>query len=92
MAEKDSSRPKSNNSYYCIHDPPGYIDPSLQDFLLTDITGENLLNIAENLDVEYVGKAEFPGAFPVIGNIVGLNKKLMVNLACKRRRPKEPWR
>jgi hypothetical protein len=71
----------SNSS---ILDPPGYIKPSLQDLLLTDITAEELLNIAESLGVEYLGKAEFPGTFPVNGSVEGMNKRLMVNLVCKR--------
>jgi hypothetical protein len=35
-----SSPTTSESSTYSIHDPPGYIEPSLQDMLLTDITAE----------------------------------------------------
>ena len=84
MTEKDPCPTKSNNSDTCILDPPGYIKPSLQDLLLTDITAEELLNIAESLGVEYLGKAEFPGVFPVNGSVEGVNKRLMFNLVCKR--------
>jgi hypothetical protein len=68
-----------------IHDPPGYIKPSLQDMLLTDINSEELLKIAEILEVEYLGPAaEFPGSFPTAGFIYGNNKRLMVSLSCCR--------
>jgi hypothetical protein len=84
MTEKEPSPTKSEISSSSILDPPGYIKPSLQDLLLTDITSEELLNIAESLGVEYLGKAEFPGRFPVNGSVKGLNKRLMINLVCKR--------
>jgi hypothetical protein len=70
----------------CIHDPPGYISPYLQDFLLTDITGQQLLNIAYLLEVEYLSPATaFPGSFPAQGAILGLNNRLMINLVCRKR-------
>ena len=72
-----------------LHDPPGYIEPSHQDLLLTDITAENLLEIAKSLDVKYLGAAEFPGQFPATGNLVGGNHRLMINLVCRRRSHKE---
>jgi hypothetical protein len=82
-----SSPTTSESSTYSIHDPPGYIKPSLQDMLLTDITAEELLIVAERLGVEYLGPAPtFPVSFPVDGEIYGPNKRLMVNLACRRRR------
>jgi hypothetical protein len=52
-----TSSPTSESSTYSIHDPPGYIKPSLQDMLLTDITAEELLKIAERLGVHYLGPA-----------------------------------
>ena len=59
--------------------------PSLQDMLLTDITAEELLKIAERLGVDYLGPAaEFPGSFPTSGKIHGNNKRLMVSLSCRR--------
>ncbi|KAJ3315794.1 hypothetical protein HDV04_000001 [Boothiomyces sp. JEL0838] len=84
MPEKNPSPTKSDISNSSILDPPGYIKPSLQDLLLTDITAEELQNIAENLGVKYLGPAEFPGSFPVNGSVEGANKRLMVNLVCKR--------
>jgi hypothetical protein len=61
--------------------------PSLQDMLFTDITAEELLIVAERLGVDYLGPAPtFPVSFPVEGEIYGPNKRLMVNLACRRRR------
>jgi hypothetical protein len=80
-----SSPTTSESSTYSIHDPPGYINPSLQDMLLTDITAEELLKIAERLGVDYLGPAtEFPSSFPVDGKIHGNNKRLMVSLSCRR--------
>jgi len=75
----------SESSTYSIHDPPGYIKPSLQDMLLTDISADELLKIAEILEVDYLGPgAEFPGSFPTSGSIYGNNKRLMVSLSCRR--------
>jgi hypothetical protein len=80
-----SSPTASESSTYSIHDPPGYIKPSLQDILLTDITAEELLKIAERLGVDYLGPAaEFPSSFPVDGKIHGNNKRLMVSLSCRK--------
>ena len=53
---------------------------SLQDMLLTDITAEELLIVAERLGVDYLGPAPtFPVSFPVEGEIYGPNKRLTVN-------------
>jgi hypothetical protein len=79
--------PTSNDD--SLHDPPGYIEPSRQDLLLTDITAENLPEIAKSLDVEYLGAAQFPSQLPATGNIVGGNHRLMINLVCRRRSQKE---
>lgn len=82
-----SSPTTSESSTYSIHDPPGYIKPSLQDIVLTDITAAELLVVAERLGVDYLGPAKtFPVSFPVEGEIYGPNKRLMVDLACFRRR------
>jgi hypothetical protein len=81
-----SSPTTSESSTYSIHDPPGYIEPSLQDMLLTDITAEKLLSVAEVLGVGYLSPAaKFPGSFPVDGEIYGPNNRLMINLFCRRR-------
>ncbi len=83
-AEEQSST-SSESSTGSIHDPPGYIKPSLQDMLLTDITADELLLIANLLEVEYLSPATtFPGSFPVSGRIHGTHKRLMVNLVCRR--------
>eukprot|EP00842_Homolaphlyctis_polyrhiza_P002620 jgi/Hompol1/3359/HPOL_006527-RA len=75
-----NSVPSSDSS---IIDPPGYIAPSAQDLLLTDIDERTLVSIAELLDVEYLGAAQFPGPFPVEGIVAGRNNRLMVNLVCQ---------
>jgi hypothetical protein len=77
---------KSNNSGHSLMDPPGYIKPSLQDLLLTDIDSKELRTIAAAMELEYLGPAaSFPGSFPVEGTIWAPNHRLMVNLACRRR-------
>jgi hypothetical protein len=83
--KKTKTPPTSSESTNSIHDPPGYIQPSLQDMLFTDITAEELLVVAERLEVQYLSPAAtFPGSFPAYGVIYGLNKRLMVNLVCRR--------
>ena len=85
-----------SSTSYSIHDPPGYINSSLQNFLLTDITAEELLSIANRLGVDYLGPApaaaaaaaaaadEFPCSFPKSGKFHGNNNRLMVSLSCRR--------
>ncbi|KAH3770677.1 hypothetical protein DPMN_171969 [Dreissena polymorpha] len=79
-----TSSPTSESSTYSIHDPPGYIKPSLQDMLLTDVNADELLTIAKILRVDYLGPAAFPCSFPQSGLIHGNNKRLMVSLSCRR--------
>ncbi|KAI3660563.1 hypothetical protein MP638_000103 [Amoeboaphelidium occidentale] len=75
--------PTSSDS--SLHDPPGYIEPSQQDLLLTDITVENLPEIARSLGVEYLSPVqEFPGQFPIQGRIYGDHRRFMINLVCRR--------
>ncbi|KAI3653950.1 hypothetical protein MP228_001897 [Amoeboaphelidium protococcarum] len=69
--------------------PPEYIQPSCHDFLITDITEENLRETAKSLDVEYLGVASFPRRFPAIGNIVGGSHRLMISLVCRRQSQQE---
>ena len=45
------SSPTSESRTYSIHDPPGYIKPSLQDLLITDITAEQLLKHFADVNV-----------------------------------------
>ena len=86
QATSVSSSTERKYSPYSIHDPPGYIDPSLQDMLFTDITAKGLVSTGQVLDVEYLSSAtSFPGSFPVDGEIYGMNNRLMINLVCRRR-------
>ena len=86
-----SSPTTSDSSNYSIHDPPGYIEPSLQDLFFTDITSEKLLSVGEVLGVGYLSPAAtFPGSFPVDGEIYGPNNRLMMNLVCRRRGTNTP--
>jgi hypothetical protein len=65
---EEQSPTTSESSTGSIHDPPGYIKPSLQDMLFTDITAEELLIVAKALGVKYLSSAvSFPGCFPVQG-------------------------
>ncbi len=83
--ENQTQTPKTTKrSTYSIHDPPGYIHPSLQDFILTDITAETLSVIANELEVDYLSPAAtFPASFPVEGVIYGRNLRLFVNVVCR---------
>lgn len=88
QAQSTASATESEIEHFnlLIHDPPGYIDPSLQDFIFTDITAKQLLSVSEKLAVDYLSPAPiFPGSFPVDATICGLNRRLMVNLACCKR-------
>ena len=81
----DKTSPSSSDkSWRSLIDPPGYIKPSLQDLLLTDIDTKVLREIARTMEVEYLGHASFPGSFPVEGRIWVPNHRLMVNLVCRR--------
>jgi hypothetical protein len=54
--------------------------------LLTDITAEKLLSVAEVLGVGYLSlAATFPGSFPVDGEIYKPNNRLMINIVFRRR-------
>ena len=79
-----TSPTSSDESGRSLMDPPGYIKPSLQDLLLTDINAKELREIARTMEVEYLGHASFPGSFPVEGRIWVPNHRLMVNLVCRR--------
>jgi hypothetical protein len=69
---------------------PGYIKPSLQNFLLTDLDTQALRNINENLAFESPPQTHFPGSFPVEGIIWSQNARLMVKLVCKTRKDSVP--
>jgi hypothetical protein len=81
---------KSNELCTCciVFDPPGYINPSEQDMLFTDLTDTELSSIAYRLEVQPLSIADpvQPPYFPVEGVIHGLNNRLMVNLVCKKSR------
>jgi hypothetical protein len=57
----DPSPTKGDESGHSLMDPPGYIKPSLQDLLLTDIDSKELRIIAAAMELEYLGPASFPG-------------------------------
>ena len=62
----------------------GYIPPAAQDFLLTDLGEKELTDFAERLGVRYLSPATaIPGTFPVEGDIIGSNRRLIINLVCK---------
>jgi hypothetical protein len=74
---------------FLVHDPPGYINPSLQNILFTNLTPDELLAIAKRIGDNYnygnlsLTAGEFPGSFPISGVIHGLNNRLMVSLSCQ---------
>jgi hypothetical protein len=84
----DGSAQKSHFSgEYLVMDDPGYISPSGQDLLLTDVKKEILsTRIAPELGVRYLSVSESEDAsFPVTGILFGLNRRLMVNLLVRRK-------
>ena len=85
---KQSDEPsptKTDSSGNSIIDPPGYIQPELQDLLLTDLATSDLNDIARTMEVDYLGPTSLPGTFPAIGCIWGRNRRLMVPLVCRLR-------
>ena len=85
----NSKSDNSNGYSTLVMDAPGYIKPELQNFLLTDITAKELRVIAAELEVDYLGPAAFPGTFPAVGDIRGLNHRLIVSLVCRRQTTKQ---
>jgi hypothetical protein len=70
---------------YSVSEPVDYIKPSLQDFLLLDVDFDKLMKMAAEMNVAYLQKASiFPASLPASGIIWGPNRRLMVNLVCRR--------
>ena len=67
------------------HDPPGYIHPSQMDIYLPDFTKEHLKAAEWNFEHSDLSVPNtFPGTFPANGMFYGYNKRLLVNLMCRR--------
>lgn len=54
-------------------DAQNYIQSTQQNFLMTDISGANMSDIEQLLDVKYLQTAEWQNKFPAAGSIVGLS-------------------
>lgn len=63
--------PEIVSSGTLLMDPPGFIRPDVQNFTSTEITPEVLRLIAKVLEVDYLGRAVYPGTFPVRGSLYG---------------------
>lgn len=85
--EKKSAGSPASSEGSDIHDNPDYIAPNQADLMLMDVTSEKLHGeISENLGVTYLSKvtsAERQAA-PLIGQLYGLNGRLMVNVETRR--------
>lgn len=57
-----------------------YIDPQLQDLLLTDITKDLLVDIAHRFGVSYLADASTAPSYPVVGKVIGGNNRAVFNL------------
>lgn len=98
--ESETASPAgSSGSDDSLVDPPGYIAPDQQDMMLTDITSEILHSLKCTLSIgsgkPYLSEAEadsFPLSWPATGVIFGYNKRLMINLPCRRARPKQGYK
>jgi hypothetical protein len=68
-------------------DSPTYVVPDEQDLLLTDVTEAELFgNLGELLGVQYLTEAPRLTQSDVLKGVVfGQNKRLMINLLCKRK-------
>jgi hypothetical protein len=68
-------------------DSPTFVPPNDQDLLLTDVTDAELSgSVGELLGVQYLGESSYLEQSAVLKGIVfGQNKRLMINLQCKRK-------
>ena len=58
-----------------------YIDPTIEDFLLTDLKDKDLkLDVARELNVTYLGETNEEPSLPVNGIIWGINRRPLLNL------------
>lgn len=71
---------------FSINELPGYVEPSMQDLLLLDVKHETLIEIGENLEIEYLNHTDETPTFPVIGLLFMPNSRIMVNLVCSRQK------
>ena len=66
-------------------DSPTFVPPNDQDLLLTDVTS-CFGSVGELLGVQYLGESSYLEQSSVLKGIVfGQNKRLMINLQCKRK-------
>jgi hypothetical protein len=67
-------------------DLPDYIAPNLHDMMLSDLTSLSLhVVVSAELDTAYLAAATEKQVSPLVGLILGPNKRPMVNVATKRR-------
>jgi hypothetical protein len=71
---------------FSINELPGYVEPSMQDLLLLDVKHETLMEIGENLEIEYLNQTDETPTFPVTGLLFMPNNRIMVNLVCSRQK------
>ncbi|TPX34993.1 hypothetical protein SmJEL517_g02494 [Synchytrium microbalum] len=69
-----------------IMDAIGFIDPALQDMMLSDITEEIIqADIARELGVNYLSLSTATPSWPVEGIVYGENLRAMINLVVQRK-------
>lgn len=81
---------RSAGSDDSLVNPPGYVSPEQQDMMLFDVTSDILHGATLEIGrgKEYLSPADsFPLSWPVTGVIFGHNKRLMINLPCRRAKP-----
>ncbi|KAG7355281.1 hypothetical protein IV203_004637 [Nitzschia inconspicua] len=90
VADASATTTSPTNSVDSLIDPPDYIAPELQDMMLTDITSAKLHDQVATNDIgrgkPYLSPAgdDSKPAWPAYGRIFGINKRLMVNIPCRR--------
>jgi hypothetical protein len=72
-----------------LGDPPTYFVPAIQDLILLDLDHTFFAyEVAEFLEVEYLGPAETTIWFPFFGILYAPHRRVMVNLSCQRKNSK----
>ena len=89
LTQQGFSQEETAEDFTSINESPGYVEPSLQDLLLLDVKHDTLVEIGENMEIQYLGENNEKPLFPVTGLLFMPNVRLMVNLVCSRQKRNE---
>jgi hypothetical protein len=87
--DSPSSSPRKPNAQCqessSVNDAREYIAPNIYDVMLMDVNHTILVKqVAEILEVKYLGPAQNVLRFPLHGILFGNNRRVMVNFSCRR--------